>query len=388
MAIEPYSGAVRAMMGGPGFESHKYNLATHYPGRQTGSSFKTFVLLTALENGYVPNDRIAGGGEFANPGGTPNPYEISGSGGTLRSITLASSNGAYVRLGQIVGLDRVVATARRAGITVPLDPGVISMPLGVFDVPPFEMAAAYAPIAYGGIRQEPYFVQRIEDSQGNLVLENEPNTTRAFSRQTACLATEILEGNTTGGTGTAARIANQTVAGKTGTTEDFSDAWFVGFSPYLVTAVWMGAPAERVPMSNVGGIRVMGGTYPARIFRAFMEPYHAEREPIAFPECEPTRPGQFVKLGNENEEGEESEEGEGDGDTPPGNEAPPPEEEPEEEPGDGGGGGEPTTTTTTEAPTPTTTEPPPTSSTTSTPTSSTSTSTPTSSSSTSTPPEG
>ncbi len=177
------------------------------------------------------------------------------------------------------------------------------MPLGVFEVPPFEMASGYSSIAYGGIRQEPYLVERIEDSRGNLVLQHEHNPTRAISRQTACLATEVLEANTTGGTGTSARIPNQPVAGKTGTTDDKKDAWFVGFSPYLVTAVWMGDPdTQPDPMTSVGGVSVFGGTYPAEIFGAFMSRYHAELQVLDFPECEPTRAGQFIKMGNENEE--------------------------------------------------------------------------------------
>jgi penicillin-binding protein 1A len=288
----------------------------------------------AREPRYVPNDRLAGGGNVPNPGGEEDPYTITGSGGTIRSVTLASSNGAFVRLGQIVGLENVVETARRMGLTVPLDPSIIAMPLGVFDVPPIEMAGAYAALANGGVRHTPYFVERIEDSQGNVILAREANPTRAVSRQSACLATEILQANTTGGTGRAAHIGEQPVAGKTGTTEDNGDAWFVGYSPYLATAVWMGDPAARTPMTNVGGITVQGGTYPARIFSAFMGPYHEHlrndfgRDILAFPECDTTRAGQFIKVGNESEE--DIAEGNPDDDaTPPGNEAPPPDETPE-----------------------------------------------------------
>jgi penicillin-binding protein 1A len=364
IGVEPSSGAVRAMVGGPGFETYQYNITTQYPGRQTGSSFKTFVLLTALEAGYVPTDRIAGGGDFPNPGGEVDPYNIKGSGGTLNSVTLASSNGAYVRLGQIVGLENVVETARRMGVTVPLDPGIISMPLGVFDVPPIEMAGAYASLANLGVRHTPYFVERIEDTDGELVLANTPNPVRSVSRQSACLATQILEANTTGGTGRSAHIGAQPVAGKTGTTEDNGDAWFVGYSPYLTTAVWMGDPAARTPMDNVGGITVQGGTYPARIFSAFMGPYHEGKQVIEFPDCEPTRSGQFIQLGGESE-GSDGE-GDGGGGTPAGNEAPPPTEAPADDEDDGDDGEDPPVTEappTTDAPPvtdPPVTDPPPT----------------------------
>jgi penicillin-binding protein 1A len=299
VSIEPSSGAVRAMVGGPGFDKYKYNLVTHAPGRQPGSSFKGFVLLTLFENGVVPSDSVAGGGAFPNPGGTPNPYKISGTGGTITSVTQASSNGAFVRLGQIVGLDKVVQTARRAGVTVPLDPSDMSMPLGVFDVPPIQMASGYSAIPYGGLRQQPYVVEKILDRDGKLMYQHRPNPTRVVSRQSACLAAQVLRANVQGGTGTAAAIPRQPVAGKTGTTEDFADAWFIGFSPYLITAVWMGAPNARVPMTNVGGIQVFGGTYPARMFSRFMAAYHQNLPVIDFPKCAPTRGGHTLQLGNE-----------------------------------------------------------------------------------------
>ncbi len=311
IGIEPSSGAIRMMLGGPGFESYKYNL-TNSDGRQTGSSFKTFVLLAALENGMVPQDRIAGGGEFPNPRGAAedNPYKMEGKGGTLTEITTSSSNGGFVRLGQIVGLDEVVEVAERAGITsLPATAASApSTPLGVFDVTPAQMASGYSAIAYGGIRQEPYMVDRVEDADGNVLWEHEADPSRAVSRQTACLATEVLNANARYGTGTSARLeSDQQVAGKTGTTNDFTDAWFVGFSPYLVTAVWMGNPDSGDPaipenrMTNVGGIRVFGGTYPAEMFGAFNTMYHSDLPVFEFTDCESTRPGRFVKLGNEND---------------------------------------------------------------------------------------
>lgn len=306
VAVEPSTGAVRAMVGGPGFDRYKYNIATHRPGRQTGSAFKAFVVAAAMENGLVPGDRVDGGGRFPNPGGEPDPYEIEGPGGSIEKVTAESSNGAFVRLGQIVGLDRVVDVARRLGVTAHLDPSVISMPLGVFEVTPLEMASAFAAFAAEGIRNPPYFVQRVSvrrlDDEGNevteVLFEREPSGTRALSRQTACLTTQVLREVVEAGTGTRARIGRQPAAGKTGTTQDFADAWFVGYTPRLSTAVWMGAPNERIPMRNVGGVRAFGGTFPAAIWGAFNRRYHEGLPVEDFPDCEVTRSPRYVRIGS------------------------------------------------------------------------------------------
>ena len=148
-SVEPGTGYVRAIVGGPGFDKFEFNIATQ-KGRPTGSSFKAFVLAAAMENGYVPSDQVNGIGScvFSNPGGFPNPYiatNFGGSGGsvaTIRSQTLRSSNCAYLRLGEIVGQSNVVDVARSVGITSDLD-SVISLPLGPFDITPLDMATAY-----------------------------------------------------------------------------------------------------------------------------------------------------------------------------------------------------------------------------------------------------
>ena len=292
IAVEP-GGAIRAMVGGPGYESYKYNIATQPPGRQTGSSFKTYVLLTALEQGATPNDSIAGGGTFKVPG-EPKGYNVDGKGGTLTSITSGSSNGAFVRLGQIVGLENVVEVAQKLGIRSDLNPDVVSMPLGVFDTTPLEMASAYSTIVNEGIHEPAFLVERIENRDGEIIYQHTPQGNRAVSKQSACLAAQILTKVVTGGTGTKARIGKQPAAGKTGTTQDFSDAWFVGFTPYLSTAVWLGNPNERVSMPGV-----FGGTYPATIWAKFNKAYHAEREVREFPKCDKVGKAKTLRLGSE-----------------------------------------------------------------------------------------
>lgn len=306
-AIEPDSGAVRALVGGPKFQDEKFNLATQGD-RQPGSSFKTFVLITALEQGYVPNDTISGVGpcQFDNPGSVDPIYRVTnfgnsaGSVDTLTNQVTRSSNCAFVRLGQVVGIPEVIETAGRLGVELdPVADNNKSLPLGATEVRPLEVASAYAAVANGGIRHEPYYIERIEDSLGNVLYERVAHGERAISAKSACLATQVLEQNVIRGTGTRAQIVDQPAGGKTGTTELFSDAWFVGFTPQLATAVWMGNPEARIEMENVGGRNVTGGSYPAQAWGQFMSAYHEELEPELFDECEETRAGRFVREDGE-----------------------------------------------------------------------------------------
>jgi membrane peptidoglycan carboxypeptidase len=293
VALDTATGAVRALVGGPGFDAFRYDIATHEPGRQTGSTFKTLVLLTALEQGNLPFDTIRGGGSFPNPAGYPNPYVVSGRSGTLAGVTTASSNGAFVRLGQVIGLESVADLAGRLGITSDLDPSVMSMPLGTFETTPIEMAAAYRAIANDGAYERWSMVERVEDREGRVLIEHSPSPRQVFSAQTACRATEILAQNVRSGTGTRARLRKQPAAGKTGTTEEHHDAWFVGYTPYLTTAVWMGNPERQVEMENLGGIANFGGTYPAMMWQSFNAAVHTDLDPRPFPTC--VRPDRYSR---------------------------------------------------------------------------------------------
>jgi penicillin-binding protein 1A len=308
VSVEPATGAVRAMLGGPGFEHYQFNVATKVPGRSPGSSFKTFVLLALLEHGYVPDDSVSGSSpcRFPNPGGTPDPYEaenFEGSrGGTATIVqqTLRSSNCAYLRLGQIVGLQNVVEMTERLGVSSPIEP-VLSMPIGAEEVLPLDMAAAYAAIANDGIYNPPYMIERVEDRDGNVIFQHEPDGRRAMSVQTARLATRVLEQNVLSGTGTRARLPGRQAAGKTGTAQNSADAWFVGFTPQLATAVWMGQPDGQIPMRGVGGITVTGGSFPARIWGAYMTMAHEGLDVIEFHDAGSTRRGTYLRLPDEKE---------------------------------------------------------------------------------------
>lgn len=308
-AVEPGSGAVRALIGGPGFDKFKFDIATQ-KGRPTGSSIKGLVLAAAMEAGVVPADSIDGTGPcmFANKGGTPDPYtaeNFSGSGGSFGDLigqTLRSSNCAYLRLAQVVGLNNVISTARALGVNARLDP-VLTLPLGVFDITALDMANAYASIANNGVRVDPYFVERVEDRDGKVLYHHTASQTRAISVQSARLVTQVLEKNVVGGTGTKARLPAQPAAGKTGTSSDFTDAWFVGYTPYLSTAVWMGNAEASIEMRNVGGVSaVTGGSFPAEIWGAFNTAYHETRPVKPFEDAESTRRGRTLRTNAEDDE--------------------------------------------------------------------------------------
>jgi membrane peptidoglycan carboxypeptidase len=298
VAMDPADGAVRALVGGPKFGENKFDMATQGR-RQVGSTFKTFLVLEALEQGAIPDDLVSGTLSMIDPG-SRTPYGPAGVGGTLRSVTTASSNGAFVRLNQVLGPQNVTAMAAKVGIAVPdLPARSPSLPLGSADITPLDMATAYSTIPNGGMYNDAYFVSRVEDRNGNVVYEHESAPTRAFSEQTACLATEILAANVQGGTGTNARLPGQQAAGKTGTSEGPYDVWFVGFTPYLTTAVWMGNPDEggsaqddqgrltRTPsLAKMPGRQAWGSTYPAAIWQRFNELYHEDRSPRSFPTCD------------------------------------------------------------------------------------------------------
>ena len=268
VTLEPYTGAVRAMVGGPNFEQARYNLVTQGL-RQPGSSWKAFVLMAGIEAGYGPRHTINGTSPCpVRAGGRPwLPSNYGESLGGVASVTTAmakSYNCAFVRMGLKVGLEKVTDVARRLGITSPLD-DVPAMTLGTEEVHPLDMASAYGTIANDGVRHEPYFVEKVLDRNGRVIFQGKGEGKQVVDVNHARIATQIMRAVVTGGTGTRASVPGRQVAGKTGTSQNYENAWFVGYTPQLATAVWMGSPVGNVPMGGV-----TGGTYPAAIFGAFM----------------------------------------------------------------------------------------------------------------------
>jgi penicillin-binding protein 1A len=282
VALNPSTGAVLAMYGGRSFHASQFNLAVQGE-RQPGSSFKPFVLATALKEGISPLSTFV-----SKPVsiflGNKYWYVHNFEGEYLGPIDLvkatsASDNSVFAQLTKVVGPSNVARTAHALGITSPLD-GVFSIGLGTQAVNPLEMARAYGTFANGGYNvsgkvfaNEPRAITAIKDVNGNVVYDNTPVKKRVMTSIDAALVTQLLQGVVTGGTGTAAALPDRPVAGKTGTTENYGDAWFVGYTPQLVTAVWVGYPKGLRPMlSEYHGGAVAGGTFPAQIWKAFMQP--------------------------------------------------------------------------------------------------------------------
>jgi penicillin-binding protein 1A len=287
-SIDPVNGDVKAIVAGPhlSFTDTQYNYATMPlnpdgtpSGRQPGSTFKAIVLATALENGFSVKDSIDGTSPCTLKipgwkGVLPRTVNAEGGGGvrSLRSATENSVNCAYFRLGAAVGLPKVVEMAKRLGVTHPINPANYSLSIGSSDgVSPLDMATVFATFAADGVRHDPVFIKRVEDANGKVIFEADQTGVRAIDSQIARTVTDVLRGVITDGTGTRARLRDQVAAGKTGTTDNKSDAWFVGYTPNLVAAVWMGIPEEQVPMGRVGQFgSVYGGTYPALVWHNFM----------------------------------------------------------------------------------------------------------------------
>jgi penicillin-binding protein 1A len=281
VAINPRNGAVVAMYGGRNFHASQFNLAVHGE-RQPGSAFKPFVLATALKEGISPLTRFDSKPIsifLGNKYWTPRNYEgeYLGNIDLVTAITV-SDNSVFAQLTKVVGPANVARTAHALGIASPLN-GVFSIGLGTQAVNPLEMARAYGTFANGGYRidgkvfgDEPRAITQIRDVSGDVIYENAPERKRVLSSAQANLVTQLLQGVVTSGTGQAAALSNQPVAGKTGTTENYGDAWFVGYTPQLVTAVWVGYPQGLRPMlTEYHGRAVVGGTYPALIWKTFMQ---------------------------------------------------------------------------------------------------------------------
>lgn len=279
VAVDPRTGAVRAMVGGRDYFSSedpksKFNLATQSR-RQPGSSFKPFVLATALSNGIDESKVYRGGAQISIPIPGGETWEVKNFDGhgygpmSVRQATTFSVNVVYAQMMKELGPTRVVATAHKMGITSDIK-AVYAVGLGSEEVSPFEMAGAYQTLANNGQHIAPYGVSRITNSRGEIIFEADTKPTKALDPAVAAKETDILEDVMKQGTGVDARIGRP-AAGKTGTSENNADAWFVGYTPDLVASIWVGFPTGQVPMKPpTTRETVLGGTWPARIWQQFM----------------------------------------------------------------------------------------------------------------------
>ncbi len=380
ISINPANGAIRAMTAvTPGTKKNQFNLLSQAR-RQAGSTFKTFVLAAAVEQGVNPETTGYQSAPFYY---RPDPNGDCESGtwwcvetyghdyygwSSIESATLRSDNTVYAQLTLDVTPEKVGKMAEKLGVRTPLKVDgayVPSMGLGSIAVSPLDMASAYATLAAGGVYSEPMAIRKVvlpngkeDDSAG----WGKPKRKRVISDGVAYTVTKILEQNMQAGTGTGAQFGHS-AAGKTGTTDDHADAWFCGYTPRLQTTVWIGYPEGEIPMENVHGISVSGGSFPAQIWRLFMGNAigHLESrdwtEPTDWPEWSDFEQGQYARSfdysddddyyvppAEPEDESEEPEEAEPE---PPVEEAPPVVTTQAPPP-----------PTTTEAPPPVTTEPP------------------------------
>lgn len=328
-SVQPDTGAVRVLLGGPVFSSDsQLDIATQSY-KQPGSSFKTFVLAALFDRGFVPDDIVDGTSPCLLTPDDPNyidptrptagagafpAHNFGGEGGgvgTITSQTLESSNCGFARLGQIVGLRNVVDMAKAMGISNPIwnafDPtgqhpnamnpySVIQAYGGTNGVHALDMAAAYATLANDGVQNDAYLVDRIEDQSGHVIWTHKLSPKRVMSAQAARLVTSVLEQNVQGGTGTGAQLGSgQPAAGKTGTTDEAKNLWFVGYTPQFATAVWIGDGGSlETNMFNSGAT---GGAYAAVSWGAFMGAALEGQPIVPFTAPAPTRPGVGIGLG-------------------------------------------------------------------------------------------
>jgi penicillin-binding protein 1A len=260
LILENSSGAVRAMVGGYDWSVSKFNRATQAL-RQAGSTFKPFVYLTALEAGFTPSDTLFDEPisivyDPKKPPYTPSNYDKQFRGiVTLRRALEHSINVPTIRLGQLVGLPNVISTAQRLGIHERLEPWP-SLPLGSFEVTLLEMTAAYSIFANQGLSFQPFEFERVTDANGDPLEHTRPEAREVESPQSAFQLLQMLKGVTQRGTGASAASLKLNIAGKTGTTSDFTDAWFIGMTPRYTVGVWVGNDLKTTLGQGMEGAKV------------------------------------------------------------------------------------------------------------------------------------
>jgi penicillin-binding protein 1A len=304
VSVEPGTGAIRAMTAViPGQKHNQFNLAAQ-SARQAGSTFKPFVLAVALEKGIDPDTTYYTSAPFtcttgpwcADDYAAGKPWEVTTFDHTypgtisITSATLRSDNSVYAQLTLDVGPDAVWRMAKRLGVNLAGQRPVASIGLGSLSVSPLDMAAAYATFASGGIYAKPTAIRKVILPNGKIDKTwNKPVTRRVLSQGVAWKLNQVLGENALEGTGAGSGDGIHPNAGKTGTTSDFTDAWFDGYTRDFSTSVWMGYPTKEIPMLSVHGTEVTGATFPVPMWHLYMEAAEKDKPVRQFltPDTEP-----------------------------------------------------------------------------------------------------
>lgn len=285
VALDPATGAVRALVGGFDFNRSEFDRAIQAR-RQAGSSFKPLVYAAAIQQGIPATERVLDEPTVFVERGTFKPYQPENYGKTyygeltLREALEKSANIATVKLLDRVGMQPVIELARKMGLTTELQP-YPSMALGAFEVSLLELTGAYGAFANGGVRVEPWLVAEVRDRGGAVLERAKPSVQEAVRPEVAFVMNRLLEGVVTDGTGAAASALGRPLAGKTGTTDDFTDAWFIGYTPDLVVGVWVGFDQKKSL-----GRRETGAQAALPIWQSFMETALRDTAPLPFPQPE------------------------------------------------------------------------------------------------------
>jgi len=320
VSVEPGTGAIRAMTAViPGNRRNQFNLAAQ-SAREAGSTFKAFVLASAVEQGIDPDTTYYPSAPFtcvsspwcAGDYAAGKPWKVTTYDHTyvgwtsVTHATLRSDNTVFAQLTLDVGPDYVWRMARRLGVHLTQKP-VASIGLGPLSVSPIDMAAAYATFAAGGVYARPTGITKVVLPGGKVDTTagwGKPDTKRALSEGVAWKVTQVLAQNAQYGTGAGSGDGVHPNAGKTGTTEDHADAWFVGYTRDLSTAVWMGYPRGEIPMLSVHGQEVAGATFPVPIWHRYMSaaewrrPVRQFATPASPPAFRPFQRGSYGYLGS------------------------------------------------------------------------------------------
>ncbi|RIA55320.1 penicillin-binding protein 1A [Dichotomicrobium thermohalophilum] len=269
-------GAVKALVGGRDYKESQFNRAVAAK-RQPGSTFKPFVFLAGLEKGLTP-ESLVHDGPLEVEGWEPKNYNSRYYGDvTLRKALARSMNTVAVRVSEWAGREKVIEVARRLGIQSSLTPEP-SLALGTSEVSLLELTGAYVPFSNGGFRAVPYVIESITDSEGRVLLQHKAgDSRRVISREHVAAMNDMLSATIQAGTGQQAALPPHPAAGKTGTGQQYRDAWFIGYTAHFTTGVWLGND-DFSPMK-----RITGGSLPATIWRKLMDAAHRTKPPAALP---------------------------------------------------------------------------------------------------------